>query len=298
MKQTEDQKLSSSENSSDGETGSLINWKLVDRIAKLFVVGVILLLCVNLLQSMFYVAPPRVKRDRSDQPVSPGHETIDANQQLFNDFTRGSWSFGDGNWQLRVYPETNEQGMLMVPSNRRLRNPMFDDQEIIAKFEALGARPSRVVEDFEIWESTHPGFSFVLITCDSVVQVVRTRYNSGNGFSIVEGKPHTEEAAENELLMPIAEGVRQVATRADVSGQTSSAILKIEPDFSGDLRSIWKQNGWNVKPLPVVTAGEAQAERYHCTNAAGVLIEAVFFLNETTQRPQQVLLNCLPGLPD
>ena len=293
----EDREPDSAGTSQERKPGG-INWKLVDRLAKLFVVGLILLLCWNVLQSMFFMAPSRTDSEvRSAQATRQEVNTLDANQQLLMDFTRGSWRFGDGDWQLRVFPETEQQGLFSVPDFRRSEDAKFDDQEFVDMFKGLGAKPLRTDEGFEIWQVNRPGFSFVMISYDSVIQVVRTRYNTGSGFSIVEGKPRSSDAVEKDLLLPIEEGVSQIATRTDRRGQTTSAILKIESDYTGDLRSVWRQHQWNVRPLQT-TVGEVQSERYSCSNAAGEIIEAIFFLDETTRRPTQILLNRMPTLSE
>ena len=76
-----------------------INWKLVDRLAKLFVVGLILLLCWNVLQSMFFISPSRTDSNDQRAQSTEQESSLEANQQLFLDFTQGSWRFGDGRGQ-------------------------------------------------------------------------------------------------------------------------------------------------------------------------------------------------------
>ena len=272
-----------------------VNWKLIDRLAKLFVVLLILALCWNVVSTALWTPDQQASvRLRASSSLAAEDRTSDPNQ-LFVEFTSGSWNFGSSQWQIQVYPESKEQGLLDPPDFRRSANPEFDDQECIGILRGLGAQPQRLANGLERWQSDNlMGISVVLFTQDSIVQVMRTRFPTDSGSSIVEGRPRSSRSESSEQLMPLMEGVNQVASRMDVNGRVTSAILEVDPDYKSDLRSFWNEQGWQVIPLPGIRAAVEQdgvpvVAKYRCTKDQ-LIIEATFFLDQFDHLSQVMLM--------
>ena len=259
-------------------------------VAKLFVAGLVMLLCWNVIQSMLFVPTSRIENRRPLGSAS----SRDESEQLFADFTAGSWKFGAMDWNLRVYPETEETGLLDPPSHRRAASSSFNDQKFIDLLTNLGAQPKEVGNGCLMWQSANQtGIPLVLFTQNGVVQVMRTRSQTPTGSSIVEGRPYSAVEKNQEFLMPITDGINQVASRVDAQGRLTSAILKIDSQFRGDIRAIWKEQGWEVTPITDFSnaISKLAAERYRCEKNHE-LVEATIFL-DSEARPDQVVLNCI-----
>ena len=124
---------------------------------------------------------------------------------------------------------------------RRKANALFDDQATIQLFSDLDVKPETIGDDgMQIWRTEFHGISMVLFTLDSVVQVVRFRVPSQNGFSIMEGIPISRQRESGESLLPRCDGVSQLGVRRNpVGGESvpkfwkSKLRIKLTSVFSG-----------------------------------------------------------------
>lgn len=264
---------------------SAFNWKLADRVAKLLVILLILLLCWNVIPTT--VSAPSARADKG------ATQTQSRDNQQIVEFTHGNWSFGDGDWDLRVFPETKNNSLLDPPTFQRDRSPQFDDSQYIEMLRNLGAKPKPLANGFELWQSENSGGPpVVMFTRGTIIQLLRTQFSTGNGISIIEGRPRSSQPKEATVLLPLTGGVKQIASRTDDHQQLVSAVLEVGKGYASDIRVVWGQQGWNVEPLVGLASpngGEnAQAARYRCTKDGNV-VEATFFLDQSGQ-PSQILL--------
>lgn len=272
-----------------------VNWQLFNVLAKLFTVAIILWMCVNLLSGVIQMPFGNAGEEPaagSDQTALGIFDSNTANpQELFADVSSGAWDFGDSDWKFSMSSEASGARMNAVPKFRREANALFDDHATIQLFQDLNVKPRSIGNDgIQIWQTEFQGISMVLFTTDSVVQVVRFRVPTQQGFSIMEGIPITNQVESAEGLLPRCDGVSQVGVRRNSFGDISSEVLEVEPQNKIDIRVFWKENGWDVRPLPnVLLAEDDETDRYHCSKGDAI-IEASFFLDENSGKTSVVLM--------
>ena len=262
-----------------------INWQLFNVLAKLFTVGVILWMCVNLVTGLI-ATPFNSQRAETaigeDQTASAIFDSSNANpQQLIGDISSGAWDFGDSDWKFSMSSEASGARLKQIPDFRREANALFDDHATIQLFQDLDVKPQTIGNDgMQIWRTEFQGISMVLFTLDSVVQLIRFRVPTQQGFSIMEGIPITSQRESAENLLPRCDGVSQLGVRRTTLGGISSEVLEVDPQNKIDIRVYWKENGWEVRPIPnFLLGGAEETNRYRCSKGDEI-IEASFFRDQ------------------
>lgn len=223
------------------------NWALFNRLAKIVVVLVILGLG---LQSFYVFWIAGQKPDAAERSLEfPSDAELDSDpKQIFADFTSGAWRFGESEWDFRILSASATSAASSVPSTIRKRDPGFDDEAVINQFRELGVKPLSVGKGFERWESQGMGFTMTLFTHDGVVQMMRTQLPVEQGISIIEAFPKSGAENSSAILLPLIDGATQTAVRVDSQGRATSAIIHVNTEKQIDIRSHWKENGWQVNP--------------------------------------------------
>jgi hypothetical protein len=274
-----------------------INWRLLNVLAKLFTVAIILWMCVNLLsgliQTPFGTSSEETSVDDDGTTSAFAEATAVNPREFLMDLTSGGWSFGESDWKFSMRPESTGARIDDAPLIVRRANALFDDQATIQMFQELDVKPQTFGDDgLQIWQVEVNDISIALFTRDSVVQMIRCRLPSQNGFSIMEGIPKMETMSE-ESLLPLCDGVSQLGLRRNKLGEISSAVLEIEAQNKIDIRVFWKENGWEVRPLPnlALSAGDSgqQTSRYRCSKE-DVVVEASYFIDEHSGKGSIILV--------
>ncbi len=271
-----------------------INWRLFNILAKLLTVGVILWMCVNLVLGLIPKPFENQVGETTTGKDQAASEVLDANllspEELFADISSGAWDFANSDWKFSMSSEASGARLRQIPEFRRKANALFDDQATIQLFSDLDVKPETIGDDgMQIWRTEFHGISMVLFTLDSVVQLVRFRVPTQNGFSIMEGIPISRQRESGESLLPRCDGVSQLGVRRNPVGGVSSEVLEIEAQNKIDIRVFWKENGWDVRPLSSpLLAEDDGAERYHCSKGDAI-IEASFLHDESSGKTSVVL---------
>ena len=233
-----------------------INWRLFNVLAKLFTVGVILWMCVNLLTGLIATPFNSLRAETAIDEDANRVCIFEANNanphQLFADISSsGAWNFGDSDWKFSMGSEGSGARFKQYTGLCVEANALFDDHATIQLFQELDVKPQTIGDDgMQIWYTEFQDISMVLFTLDSVVQMIRCRLPSQNGFSIMEGIPITSQRESAESLLPRCDGVSQLGVRRNNLGGISSEVLEVDAQNKIDIRVFWKENGWEVRPIP------------------------------------------------
>jgi hypothetical protein len=264
----------------------LINWKLANTLAKLFVVLIILVLVWDLVVGI---------RSPSIEPSRVGDSSSESElMSSMADFQLGSWNLGGSNLEYKIYTETQQQGFMDAPKVTRQSHPGFDDQEYIKTFRDLEAKVSTTDSGLDVWLAESNGIAMAMFTRDEVVQAIRTRFPADGGYSVIELLPKQAEAQQH--LMPEVAGVTQTAVRSNDQGQLTSTVLEYTLDKKIDIYGQWKDNGWKLTLLPehdFVDANQ-QIRRYRCFKD-GDVVEATFTTNLQTDSVTVILVRLALG---
>ncbi len=279
----------------------LFNWQLFDWLAKIFVVLIILGLGLYSIYGVWLTPSRSIDESATGLNPSENDDTPFPTdpQQIFADFTSGAWSFDDSDWDFRVLSSSAASSALALPTSARTSEPGFDDQSIIDQFRELDVQPTPVGDGLEQWESTAQGFTMTLFTRDGVVQLMRTRLPVEQGFTTIEAIPKSHRSEDRKLLLPLIDGATQTAVRVDPAGRVTSAIIEINTEKQIDIRTHWKENGWDVSPMmelvPGFTNESLTNNKFRCVRD-GAAIEATF-LAGTEEAHAVIVLTLVSSRP-
>lgn len=280
------------------------NWKLFSRMAKGLVVLIILGLGLQSFYAIYFSAAPTIVVEEEFSQLNDN--LSQANQDplaIFADFTSGAWKFGDQDevWDFRLYSTSSAPADDSLPAATRVRDPDFDDQAVINQFLDLGIKPADVGQGLQRWASTGHGFSMTLFTRDGVVQMVRTRLPVEEGIALLEAVPKSKvDAASTKFLLPLLPIAKQTATRLDTNGRITSSIIQLESQKQIDIRTYWKENGWNVVPVSMFESDTVLGSdfkesdtntKFRC-NKGSTIVEATF-LSEPDDPQATIILTLI-----
>jgi hypothetical protein len=257
----------------------LFNWRLFNTLSKIMVVSLVVILGMQSAYTIWFAGSVAdSKFEENDSSVSDDPASDDP-LAIFSDFTSGAWRFGESAWDFRILSSAAVE-LHTAPATVRIRDQDFDDESMINQFRDLGVTPQKLENGLEKWESSGHGFTMTLFTREGIVQMIRTQVPAEQGFTTIEAVPRSQSRSLSEaVLLPLNGDAQQTAMRVDANGQLTSAIIQLNAEKQIDIRSYWKENGWQLAPVlefDSVELSEPVANtKFRCTKD-GTIIEATF----------------------